>query len=724
MKIISQSHAAASAAVAALATVLVLVSVPSPAQAQSATITVQPTVAGATPEALGYNLGHFMPGSNAADWFRYSGVKAARIFISSPAVEPNARVGDGVADGTSFFSRRAAFRANAADSTQPLDTAYTNWPAFYDAYENRLLGGTNRFKVNYAFGQLRALGVEILVNLTAVPSRFPVASDDDWAGKWELWRHYYTEAFYFASAFDVRRFSMFNEPNGWPGMTPPDWNRRLMVCSDAMQSAITDVNSRYGKSLTPQIFAPNTANAETKYFDWGQQAILNRHLTLAGDIDPAWNNLHYYNYQQYGRNPATFANSVSMTRALIASDLSGETAPPIALTEFNASTAGNLDLTPATLDDPQYYASLGASAVALTENLASQLYLFKFAQTERTGPYGVTKNGTHYVDNASDASNYGGATKVAEVYRLFVKAVAGGRMRLDFLNTSAGAISAMVTKDSVTGDYSLFATNNGISRVQLDVDVSALALPDGRSAIVEEVSTAAGGAVSMLTQVTGGHVGPLTMLAQSVWLVSIPNAAQSALVPAIATTVLGDGIHRLETGGDASQLLVRSDGTADGRRVALMKFPVPAPGARRILLGVSAATISQPALTQVHVYGLNDSSWSEDSATWAALPADLLQGVASGNQIANNVVAGQGMNSFMLGQLVMAAPELGQYWIDVTDFVGQQNGAFVSFLLVQDHRWNARLPDLSPGDTQADGIRVLSRRAGAALGPRLMVLGN
>jgi hypothetical protein len=42
-----------------------------------AVITIQNSSAGKTPDALGYNLGHLMPGTNAADWFRYSGVSAA-----------------------------------------------------------------------------------------------------------------------------------------------------------------------------------------------------------------------------------------------------------------------------------------------------------------------------------------------------------------------------------------------------------------------------------------------------------------------------------------------------------------------------------------------------------------------------------------------------------------------------------------------------------------------
>ena len=69
--------------------------------ARAETITVVDHTVGTTPVRLGYNLGHFMPGTNAADWFRYSGVDAARVFISvsdSEPIDDLAPVGDGVTD--------------------------------------------------------------------------------------------------------------------------------------------------------------------------------------------------------------------------------------------------------------------------------------------------------------------------------------------------------------------------------------------------------------------------------------------------------------------------------------------------------------------------------------------------------------------------------------------------------------------------------------------------
>lgn len=115
-----------------------------------ATLTASQTLAGQTPISLGYNLGHFMEGSNAADWWRYEGVAAARAFVSPSDIEPTddiAGVGDGVTDKVSFLNRRAALGANAKDAAQALDSSYINWPKFQERYQNSI-GETNRFTIN------------------------------------------------------------------------------------------------------------------------------------------------------------------------------------------------------------------------------------------------------------------------------------------------------------------------------------------------------------------------------------------------------------------------------------------------------------------------------------------------------------------------------------------------------------------------------------------------
>jgi hypothetical protein len=703
-----------------------------------ATLTALPTITGQTPATLGYNLGHFMEGSNAADWWRYEGVRAARAFVSASDIEPTddiAGIGDGVVDLVSFMNRRSSLRANAANAAQTLDNAFINWPAFRDRYQNST-GNTNRFTINSAFTQLRAQQTEILVNLTASPSRFPLAGNSDWANKWELWQHYYAQAFYLSSTFNVQRYSMFNEPNNWTGLTVDDWLIRLNVCSDAIQSAITDVNSRYAKSLSVDVFAPNTANGATKYLEWGRPAVQQRNMRVDGTTDPNWQTFDVYNYQKYSMNQhetataSGYIEDLQSLRASIAADIPAGPLP-IALTEYNVRTGDSYDSRTETLDSPTDYSALGANSVALTEAGASQLYLFKFAQTERTGTtvYPVAKNGTHYVQNGTGSNNYGGATKAAEVYRLFNKAAGSSRDRYAFTSDAGANVWNLLTYDPAGETYYIYVVNNNPAAVPLGINVQAWGIADGTQAVIEEVSQSFSGGVSRQVKVTGGSIPAASMPAYSTWLVSIPRQAVSEIsIRTTADTVLGDGVQKNSSGGSLPVLQVRDGGLVDGRQVTLMKFPltgVDLNRMQRVLLSLQVSTNTQTTPIQAHVYGVTSDAWTE-SSTWSSSTSMLKQNVPAGNQIAQNVVANQGSGVFMLGQLVAESPVMTERQIDVTEFVRGQSDGWASFLIVQDHRWDIALPSGTLGDTQADGLKIAARESDTAAspGPQLRVLGS
>ncbi len=701
-------------------------------------LTILPTISGQTPATSGYNLGHFMEGSNAADWWRYEGIKAARAFVSASDIEPSddiAGTGDGVTDSASFMARRSALRSNAANPAQALNNSFINWPSFQDRYQNAL-GSTNRFTINGAFSQLRAQQTEILVNLTASPSRFPVAADTDWANKWELWQHYYAQAFYLSSTFGVQRYSMFNEPNNWTGLTVDNWLIRLNVCSDAIQSAISDVNARYGKSLATDVFAPNTANGATKYAEWGQPAILQRNLRVDGTTDPMWQTFDVYNYQKYSMNQhetetaSGYIEDLQALRAAMAADLPGG-ALPIALTEYNVRTGDSYDSRTETLDSPTDYAALGANSIALTEAGASQLYLFKFAQTERTGTttYPVAKNGTHYVQNGTGTNNYGGATKAAEVYRLFTRAAGAGRNRYAYTTDAGANVWNLPTYDPVRDTCYVFVVNNNPTPVPLSINVQGWGIPDGTHAVVEEVSQSYSGGVSRQVRVTAGNIPSASMPGYSAWLVSIPRQATTEIqVTTSADTVLADGVQKNTGGGSLASLQVRDAGTVDSRQVTLMKFPlngIDLTKTQRVLLSLQVSTNTQNVPIQAHVYGVTNDSWTESGATWASSSSILKQNIPAGNQIAQNIVASQGSGVLMLGQLVAESTTMTERQVDVTEFVQNQTDGWASFLIVQDHRWDVAIPSGTLGDTQADGLRIASREATTAAtpGPQLRVLG-
>lgn len=704
-----------------------------PVSAAPAAITVSAAVVGSTPAVLGYNTAHAMAGSNAADWWRYSGVKAARVFLSASDIESGddiPGIGDGVSTQVNFEARRSALRANAANAGVALDNSFVAWPTFTSAYAQVATGG-NRFTVASWFPSLRSMGVDILVNITASPSRFPLADTGDFANAWELWQHYYAQAFLLSRDHGVSRFSMFNEPNGWtPAISVENWARRLRLASDAIQSAVADMNARYGRSAPVEVLAPNTANGATKYDDtvsgdtWGKVAVGQRNLDRWGSSGTGgWANFGTYNYQKYSMNAADYATDIDALRAKIVADVGGS-GLPLALTEYNVRTGSNYDGRVETGDSPSDYSALGATSISLAERGSAQMYLFKFGMTSRTGTYPVAKNGTHYVQNGTNGTNdYGGAAGTAEVYRLFVEASGSSRPILGATSLLASGVSAQATRDPVSGSVHVFVANTTTSTTPIDVDVSALGLIDGSAVTVKEVSGTSRGGVVRLASLSGGRVAVATMPAQSVWLITVHNSfIGSTTSVATADAALGDGSGRTTAGGTATALVARADGTVNGRKVALIRIPVPSsvPTGSRVLLSLAAATTSGSVPVQGHVYGMSDDSWTESSVTFASLASSLDQNVGAGNVIANNVVKGQGSVTQILGQIFATSTTPQRQLVDVTDFVRAQTDGVASFLIVQDHRWDVRLPDLVTGDTQPAGLRVTSREGGSA--PALIAL--
>jgi hypothetical protein len=710
----------------------------------AATLTVLNSEAGTTPRKLGYNLGHFMPDSNAADWFRYSGADAARVFISAADIEPAddlAPAGDGVDSEASFLNRRALLRGNAASRTESLSDTYIKWSVFRSNYAD-LSTGNNRLRLDHALGALRDLGVETLANISASPTRFPIAGDDDWAGKWELWQHYYAQAFLLSRDYAVSRFSMFNEPNGLTGMTVADWLRRLRYCSDAIQCAVADMNARYGKDLLVEVFAPNTANGAEKYHSgvetWGRDAVVGRHLRIDGSSPSWWMNLHVYNYQKYTHRQVAeggfsgFINDHDALRGLIDADMAGERGLPLALTEFNVRTGASYDATAATQDSPFDYAALGANCIALAGCGVTQMYLFKFGQTASDSFYGIAKNGTHYVQNAQGTNrDYGGATQCAEVYRLFLKAARGARPRLETSGT-AGAVPgvnaglwSMATRDPAAGTCRVFLSNRDAVSIPLEVDFSALPVPADNPVFVEEVSGRSAGGVVRMASLADGRLTPSDMPGQSVWLITLPGQAMTvATTSAVADTQLGDGASKHSPGGAVRAMEVRADGTVDGRRACLVRIPVPAgnsPNIHSVLLEFDVSTTAGTEPVRAHVYGVTDNGWTETGMTWAGAAGILKQNVPAGNRIQNNIVAGQGNRTRILGQVVVDSPVYAKRSLDVTGFVRSRGDGFASFLIVQEHRWDVAQPGLTQGDTQSAGL-VIASREGSGNGARLVAM--
>jgi acetyl esterase/lipase len=707
-------------------------------------ITVATIPEGTTPSILGYNLGHFMNSGDAVDWFRYSGVKGARVFISASDLQGSTSPGRAKVTSLSTFNSNVS----AARTMGTSGSTYIKWSDYNYNYNST--AGSNDINYANAFSALTGLGVDILVNITCSPGTFPLTSATDYAGWWEIWQHYYAQAYLLSRDYGIRRFSMFNEPNNWSGMTESDWLLRLRICSEAIQAGVNDMNAAYGRNIVPQVYAPNTANGEGKYNTgtdtWGHDAVANRHLKLDGTTSASWLLMNFYNYQKYSMytddtgSLTGYIQDIDALAGYIAADMPGETSCPLVLSEFNVRTGSSYDGTSNNQDSPEDYAALGANCIALTRHSANQLFLFKFGQTEdTTSPYGLAKNGTHYVDNINSACNYGGSTKAAEVYRLFNKAAQGGRSRF-FANASSGAAMSsfsggsglwrLVTQDPATGNYYVYLANKKSSGITFSLNVAAWSIADGTPVVVEEVSSTCSGGVSQVVNVKNSQAYLGAIPAQSVWLVTIPNqAAALTSITATEDTQVGDGTNSGNTGGALTSMQARADGTIDGRKAVLLKMPTPTASSstlKSVLLDLGVATSAGSTVVQAHVYGLTTDSWTEGSSTWSSMGAVLKQGTSAGNQIAQNVALNTGTNpsAKMLGQIWVNSATPSRRMLDVTEFVKSRTNGYASFLVVQEHRWNysADLTTVrTTGDIQSAGMVITSKEKTGA-GPRLLAV--
>ena len=176
----------------------------------SVLVAVSETQIGVTPTYIGYNMGHYLPGSNTSGWVDYSDVNAFRVWLSPGDYEPTDDIspsGDGVTDLASFNARKALLRSN------PTNPSYINFSKFDNHFKNDVQNGRNKVVADTILSDLHARGITPVIEM----SRSTAWTMTTWAGKWEQWQHYYAMAYYMGQHYDVSRFQTYNEPD----LAPP-----------------------------------------------------------------------------------------------------------------------------------------------------------------------------------------------------------------------------------------------------------------------------------------------------------------------------------------------------------------------------------------------------------------------------------------------------------------------------------------------------------------------
>lgn len=697
-------------------------------------VTVSAAVVGNTPETIGYNAAHFMPGSNTAAWWKYSGVNGARVWATPAVVEgddDNAIFGDGVGSQQQFLDRRTALRS------YPLNTAYINWPYLENRYANNPTSG-NILNLNYAFGELHKLGADPVVEIHRTTGAYPFAAAGTaagWGSRWEQWQHFYSQAFYLAKNFDVRRYQMYNEPNhNSNDISQAEYIERLQLASDAVQSAIADVNSLYGKSLVAQMQGPVTAGGLTLFNPvpggdprddvngWGEIVMDNLHTNFLGQVDSNFQLIQTYAYQQYNATGATFASQLAGIQSRVNQAAGGATVRT-AITEFNVHTAANFEAIPETLDSPTKFSRLGAIFTNLTNEQPEELYVFKFGQTADDSDSGVKKNGVHYVDNGNAPYNVGGVTKGGEVVRLFAKGFAGAHdlMQLPAASGSgASDLQMAASHDAAAGKYSLLSANESTGTRSINLNVNSWNVAQGAVAIVEEVSSTSQGEVRQLIRVPASGILTLTQPAQSVLLVSIPEQAPAYRVTLGATddAMVKAGTNANANFGASSNLFAKNEPlNAAARNVSFTKFDlgsIPVDSVEQAVLRYYGENDGSADQVIAHVYGILDDAWSESTINWNNAPN---LGAANGSisDVSQNFIEGIGDSVTVLGHLTgtQTAREL---MLDVTTFVREHPDQKLSILIAREVRF-----DGENVDDDLTSLKLASKERGGEYVPQLLL---
>jgi hypothetical protein len=580
--------------------------------------------------------------------------------------------------------------------------------------------GSDYVAVDYALSNWQQLGVQVVVNSTASTGEF---SDAGWSGQWNLWQYFYQEAFYLGYAFNVERYQMYNEPDdGGPSGT--NYLLRLQLASDAVQSALADVNTMYGKSLAPIILAPVTAGSVTStYGSWGQLVVTNRSINFLGQSNAGFSLIQKYDYHQYGSsppNPSTFATDLIYLENQLGVNMAPQTPFPPTITEFNVYDGSVFNSLSTTLDTPANYSAFGAIAVNLIENGINEIYCFKISQT--TGSGYIAKNGTHYLDNSDYPFNIGGITEGGEVWRLINKGFAPGRNLLGYqADSQTSALNLLASYDPAAQRYYLLSVNNTTASVPLAVNVSAWKIPTNNQVLVEAVDAACYGAGLFFTNIGPNSILSTTQGSNSVLLFTIPAQPQLPVqtIMANASAYVADGANKNFNYSSPTNLLVADNSTnASFRSVAFLQFPVPPFNPTNLQLGIltlSATATAAPGTALAYVYGTLSNNWSEAALTWANAP-NLAQGIPAGTAFTNNFLLGAGTSAFMVGQLVPGiAP--GQYTIDATSFLKSFAPSNVSFLLERSVRFAGDAAD-------SDAVSIISREGSPSAVPTLRMVFN
>ena len=408
------------------------------------------TPVGTTPAIIGLNSGNWIEGTNNATFWRWSGVNGSRTFTSAPNIEqvddiPG--VGDGVNSQASLLARMDAVRANPTDPTRSSTS-----PSSSDGY------------------------LEQPVRLRRLRPRLPHVQRRTTSPRWRS-----STALKASSPFadpgtarrlrrSVRALAAHLRPGLLPGQQlrrralqllqrtrrrQPGTSPRPTTCC-VCNSRRTPSSPRWptstatsAKTCNPTSSPPSPPEARTNTSaaldnsdtrddqqGWGELVINNLNTNFLGEVDPDFQLIQTYGYQQYNQEwraitPTTWNFIQNAVRDDLAdNNLVGEV--DFALTEFNVHSNGVFATRRLTTSTPRPVLP-GSAASSPTSPTPKPTSSSSSSSTPTPRSEDFQKNAVFTNSRFDEPYNVGGATKAAGVLKLFTKGFAGAN---DLLETS------------------------------------------------------------------------------------------------------------------------------------------------------------------------------------------------------------------------------------------------------------------------------------------------
>ena len=712
----SLSASVAVRAAAAFAVCAGLVMTPRGAHGQ--TITLSGSVIGSTPTTLGYNSGHFLPGSNTASWWKYSGVNGSRIFSSPSYLTPGSStyfrsestLSLSATTQAQFVTQRDALRASGTATT------FVRWDRILPLYTTGTTDGSNSIQLKTAEDSMKSLGVKPLIVMTRSPGSYawpasPSANAaGDWQDRWLAWQQWYSQAFIHAQYNDVENYQFFNEPDLYAStygtLTQDQWLEMVRFGANAVECAIADVNRLYGKSLTAHVYGPVTTGPETSAGGWGDLLLRNRTNQLITGSSSSYRLFDHYDYHNYGSSPTTFGTKVADTIAAINTTTGGQAAQfPIVLSEFNTRTSANYDPTDAT-NNPSGYtpdtldmsSRLGQILVNLANNKPDELYLFKFSNASGAN------NGVHW-QSESGSKNVGGASRSAMAYQLFTEGFTANTL-LKAPTSSDSALTMAASYDAAEGKrYAYIANESSSASKSMTLDLTSWNVAVGSTVTVKQVSGLHQGGISQTLTVPANRTITVNADPFGVVLVTAPTVSGLERRPFTASenAYVQEGGLTTNYSGSAT-LLVKSGSTTANHNATYLKFAIGSLNPTLVADATLSITALDPAATDpttagiiCHVYGITNTSWRQATSgtaagiTWTTAPnINQTSRPATRTTISQNYVTGVGTSADIVGQFA-ATGTATTLSIDVSRWIAERVAAgdtSVSFMITRDVRFD------------------------------------